>query len=557
MNQLDFFTRFYASLHNRSGIPSWVFTPLRTLIRICAYKWLPTYLEKSSSYIYNKKKNDIIVSFTSFPARISIVWQVVKSLKNQSVLPEKIILWLSKAQFPTRESIPDNLWAEVDELFEIRLVEEDIRSHKKYFYVMQELPEKTVVTCDDDVYYHPDMLKHLLDTSHQFPSCVISNTVRKIDFDLNGEISIYSNWKSITKSFAHEDLVQIGIGGVLYPPHVLHELTLRKDLFMSLTPMADDIWLNAMARLAGTPIVRTDMKWIPLPIKSDSPSLCSENLEQNRNDNQIEALRKYLKDNKLPDIYTKSYKMTRGGGIKPIVSMTSFPARINSVWQVVECMLRQTIKPAKILLWLSKEQFPTRESIPQTLWNRESDMFEIRMVDGDIRSHKKYYYVSKEYPDSLIFLIDDDIYYPSDILERSLFLRYKNTGAVIANYGRHIRYNEDGSLKTYNSWPTESRYSEADDLFFGSGGGTLFCPSELFSDLTNLKMAMSLAPTADDIWLNAMTRLANCRIIKTNSSLILPIRNKESIVLATQNLDQGKNDKQLNAVITMYGNMFR
>lgn len=240
-----------------------------------------------------------------------------------------------------------------------------------------------------------------------------------------------------------------------------------------------------------------------------------------------------------------------------IISLTSFPVRIDNVWQVVECMSRQTVQPAKILLWLSKEQFPTLESIPVSLRERENDFFEIRIVEGDIRSHKKYYYVSKEFPDSLVFLIDDDSYYPTDILERSLKARETHPGAVICNYGSHIGYNEDGSLKPYNTWKAVDGYSFADDLFFGSGGGTLFCPSELHQDLTNIEKARRLTPIADDIWLNTMARLANRKIVVIENNLLLPIFNKNNTTLSSQNLGMGENDKQLRLVMETYGNVFR
>lgn len=239
-----------------------------------------------------------------------------------------------------------------------------------------------------------------------------------------------------------------------------------------------------------------------------------------------------------------------------IISFTSFPARIYNVWQVVECMFRQTVQPAKILLWLSKEQFPTRESIPMSLRERENDIFEIRMVDGDIRSHKKYYYVAKEFPDSLVFLIDDDIYYRPDILERSLKAREKHPDAVICNYGSHIGYNEDGSLKPYNEWKTVDGFSDADDLFFGSGGGTLFCPSELHQDLTDIEKARRLTPIADDIWLNVMVRLAKRKIVMVENNLILPIFNKNNTTLSSQNLGMSENDRQLGNVMEVYGDVF-
>lgn len=254
----------------------------------------------------------------------------------------------------------------------------------------------------------------------------------------------------------------------------------------------------------------------------------------------------------LPSYLSRKHELTVCRKEKIIVSFTSFPARIDNVWQVVECMYRQTLQPAKIILWLSKAQFPTKESIPQSLRDREGDIFEIRMVDGDIRSHKKYYYVSKEYPDSLIFLIDDDIYYPTDIIEKSMREREQYPDAVICNYGYHIGYDENGKLKPYKKWKRENNASTDNDLFFGSGGGTLFCPSDLHPDLLNVDKAISLAPLADDIWLNAMARLTKRKIVMLDNGLVLSVFNRNNVSLASQNVGMDENDKQLDAVNRAY-----
>lgn len=237
-----------------------------------------------------------------------------------------------------------------------------------------------------------------------------------------------------------------------------------------------------------------------------------------------------------------------------VVSLTSYPARIDTVWQVVECMLRQTLRPRKIILWLSREQFPDKDSIPSRLLKYESNLFEVRLVAGDIRSHKKYYYVSHEYADCNVLLIDDDIYYPSDMIER-MWKLYREGKNVVCQYGYRIKYNADGKLAPYKSWYVENDYYEGKDFFFGSGGGVLFRPSSLYTDLTNLTLALQLCPTADDIWLNAMVRLANLPIIKIarSSSCVLPIRcsnNKTS--LTSINVVQGANDVQLLDVNNYY-----
>lgn len=259
----------------------------------------------------------------------------------------------------------------------------------------------------------------------------------------------------------------------------------------------------------------------------------------------------------LPRYLSKPCKMEGPNENGVIVSLTSFPARINNVWQVVECMMRQTLKPFKIILWLSKEQFPNAEGIPETLRNREGEMFEVRLVDGDIRSHKKYYYVAREFPNSLIFLVDDDIYYPTTILERTVDAYNRHTEAVICNYGYHIGHFDDGSLKPYNSWKKEFRYSERNDLFFGSGGGTLICPALLHKELTNMEIATKLAPIADDIWLNAVVKLSGKRLILLDNGMILPVYNSNDDNLATVNKGQSQNDVQLEAVTKYMMNHYR
>lgn len=235
-----------------------------------------------------------------------------------------------------------------------------------------------------------------------------------------------------------------------------------------------------------------------------------------------------------------------------IVSFTSFPARIDEVWQVVECMLRQTYLPEKILLWLSKEQFPSRDRIPESLKKREGKRFEIRIVDGDIRSHKKYYYVSKYYPDKYVFLIDDDIYYPTTLLENTWKAHLEHPSSVICNYGFEIQYDGSGGLKPYNEWKRNYQGSESNHLFFGSGGGTLICPSKLYPDLLNIDLALKLTPIADDIWLNAMVKLMGLPVKLLPNRFILPIIVKQDVKLAEQNRLYNKNDEQISNIINYY-----
>lgn len=302
MNAYAFYTRLYGFTHNYPGVPVWFLTPLRRLVRNKASQQLPKYFAKHPADISKTRCENIIVSFTSFPARIDYVYMTVESLLRQTALPGKIILWLSKEQFPTEETIPERLKKLQNEVFQIRYVEGDIRSHKKYYYSFQEFPEKIVITVDDDIIYPPQLVEQLLAVSSSFPNCIVANVARKLTYK-DGILNNYSQWKAAAP-FDKIDNVQIGVGGVLYPPHTLFEDCLNLELSQKLAPSVDDLWLNAMARLQGTCVVKTSNKKSFLPIViPENQTLTSVNNGQSRNDLQLNQIRAYYAGTEYGDPY--------------------------------------------------------------------------------------------------------------------------------------------------------------------------------------------------------------------------------------------------------------
>ena len=99
-----------------------------------------------------------------------------------------------------------------------------------------------------------------------------------------------------------------------------------------------------------------------------------------------------------------------------IISLTTFPDRIDKTWLVVESLLNQTYKPSKIVLTLSLKQFSGVEALPKKLIEQQKRGLEILWTDDDIRSHKKYYYVMKKYPKHIVVTVDDDFLYSKGML---------------------------------------------------------------------------------------------------------------------------------------------
>lgn len=233
-----------------------------------------------------------------------------------------------------------------------------------------------------------------------------------------------------------------------------------------------------------------------------------------------------------------------------IVSLTTFPARIHKVGQVIETMLRQTHRPDKIILWLSKEQFRSLSVLPQDLLQLQERGLEIQLRDGDLRSHKKYYYALTEYPDDFLVTIDDDIYYTTHLLEYLWEKHLEVPQAVVANYTHNRRYDATGALLPYMQWENNAKAGE--HLFLCSGGGTLFPPHCLYPEATRIDLAQRLCPQADDIWLNTMVQLAGTPLVHTPYHYIpLPVLNKHNPTLCQSNL-AGGNDQQLGAIKAHY-----
>lgn len=240
---------------------------------------------------------DIVVSLTSFPARINKVWLVVETILRQSLKPKSVILWLSKEQFDGVECLPKKLVALEKRGLRIEFVDEDIKSHKKYYYSFIEYPEDCIVTVDDDVFYNTHILEYLWRSHLRYPDCVCCNQSHVMTFDKDGKLLPYSQWRHNKNELIltpSSSLCPIGIGGILYPPHSLHDMVSSKAVFMECCPRADDIWLKAMSLLKGTSVVQTEYHSMYLPVINKKDVHLSSNNIKHGNDIQINSLREYF-----------------------------------------------------------------------------------------------------------------------------------------------------------------------------------------------------------------------------------------------------------------------
>ena len=231
------------------------------------------------------REKHIIVSLTSYPARLPNIYLCLKSLLLQTVKPDKIILWFGCDT--KRENLTQDMLDLEQYGIEYRFDEKNnIKPHKKYYYAMREFPDDIIITVDDDVVYPPRTIESLMKSYRRHPNAVSARRVHQITFEKDGRVAPYEKWKKEFRKEKEESsaLIAVGVGGVLYPPHCLDQRAFDIDMIQELCIGADDIWLKCMEVLKNTKVV-----WVPCffahpPALAITDSLWQGNVTGDRND---------------------------------------------------------------------------------------------------------------------------------------------------------------------------------------------------------------------------------------------------------------------------------
>lgn len=300
--------------------------------------------------------------------------------------------------------------------------------------------------------------------------------------------------------------------------------------------------------------------------------------------NQLQILEKEVKKLKANEYFLKqlvrSYKNGinrdailfeienfRGLGInlerrekRIVISMTSFWGRLYDVPYAIYSLMCQTLKPDAIVLWLNEEDYEKPdESLPLTLKKLEKNGLTIRYCK-DKRSYTKLVYALQEYSEDIIVTADDDIFYPTDWLEKLYNAHLENPDQIIAHRIHRVKI-ENGKIAPYTEWKKGIEYTQASVLNFLTGvGGVLYPPHSLYTDVLKDEIYQKYVPMADDIWFWAMAVLNGKKIVNMpgcyrNLRFVNTIREyhlNDEVTLAKQNVDNDYNTIQLNSLLEIY-----
>ncbi|MDL0430161.1 glycosyltransferase [Marinobacter sp. TBZ242] len=210
-----------------------------------------------------------------------------------------------------------------------------------------------------------------------------------------------------------------------------------------------------------------------------------------------------------------------------VVSLTTYGRRLSSVHLTVYSLLRQSVCPSSIYLWLYQGDIP-KEGLPAALKALEKKGLTIRIVGENLRSYKKIVHtfeLAETRGCRFVVTADDDVYYPKWWLERLLEKAESNPDFVWCYRGHIIEFVGNGELKPYREWALADRQRVCGNNLLPVGVSGVCYPIESLKGVNDRDRFLSLAPTADDLWLKCVTTSNgySARLVKDQSVHFVPV----------------------------------
>lgn len=242
--------------------------------------------------------------------------------------------------------------------------------------------------------------------------------------------------------------------------------------------------------------------------------------------------------------YARSPVTSRGG---PVVSLTTYGNRIQSVHLAIESIARGQMRPSRLILWLDDELLI--ENLPIGIRRLQSRGLEVKL-SKNYGPHTKYYpYLeSLKAVEELLVTADDDILYPSNWLMGLAKAFEQFPDFVNCYWARAMILNLDGMGK-YESWGfTGSTKPSFCNFAIGSAGVIYPIPLQRALKQEGTEF-MKCCPKADDLWLHVQALRAGYKVrqIGVRPLPLAPIPGTKSTALSRENVSRGGNDRQIKA----------
>jgi hypothetical protein len=216
-----------------------------------------------------------------------------------------------------------------------------------------------------------------------------------------------------------------------------------------------------------------------------------------------------------------------------IVSFTTINSRIPYIEPMINSLLKQTLRPDKINLYISDEKGILNNGIKKNkipvFINELVNKKLINLIyTKDIGPHTKLIPCLSEYwnKDCVIITVDDDRIYPNNLI-KILYKNYLAKNCIISCTATKMVFNNNNllSIEKYINWP---KAVGKDLLNFAKGfDGVLYKPEFFTKVIFDINGIKTCCDRQDDVWFNLMRLIKKIPVFAIKekmeiSSLIIP-----------------------------------
>ena len=243
---------------------------------------------------------------------------------------------------------------------------------------------------------------------------------------------------------------------------------------------------------------------------------------------------------------------------KPLVlNLTSFPARFKTLHLTLKTLLLQRVKPQHVVLWLFEDDI---QLLPKSVLSLKARGLEIKGVPVDTRSYKKLIPALEQWPDAFHITVDDDVYYPSDLVQGFQQAYQGNDKEILCYRANYIAIDSNNKIKPYLEWTFISSLAGPESRLLFTGVGGVFYPPGCLDSRVLTDDYLSLAPHSDDLWFYWMALMNGCTIKRIGQNIkgvTWKGTQRVSLWRTANNLQEGNaNDLAIQKLVKEYGQPF-
>jgi hypothetical protein len=226
----------------------------------------------------------------------------------------------------------------------------------------------------------------------------------------------------------------------------------------------------------------------------------------------------------------------------PVVSLTTYGKRIQSVHLVIDSIGRGQMRPSRVILWL--DDVSLINNLPIGIRRLQKRGLEVRQCEN-YGPYKKFYPYVESLQDfgAPLVTADDDVLYPRQWLKK-LVEAFEQFPDVVNCYRAHtIKLNGCG-FENYVSWELTDSTKPSFRHFATGVAGIIYPPSLQRALKHGATGFLSCCPKNDDVWLHAQALRSGYRVrqIDDRQLRILEIPGTQSDGLCQHNVGRGGND---------------